>query len=1102
MMSVQNVGSIEFGIYSPEEIRAMSVCHVDSTKLSGPRSVYDKAMGNIADNNEACMTCGLKKDCQGHFGHIDLAVPVPHPMYYKMIVAFLRCFCKNCYRLLLVEDQLALAGLTRLKNERRFVRILEKLKKVDICSHCSAPQPKIIYKPKDQNIFMEYKQKKDMKVSIVLGVEDIEKIFNNIQDNDVIMLGFDPKMIKPRNLILTVLPVLPPCSRPYVMTDGNICDDDLTYQTLEIIKINNQLKIIEQNPLDDEKNRTKAKAKMTTEQKKQKLIGQLRFKISTMYNNSKGKAKHPTDNRPIKCLKGRLAGKTGRIRSNIMGKRVNQSARTVIGAAPNLKMGQVGIPMKVARIHTKPETVTPYNIAWLQKIVNNNEANFIKRKRKDGTVTRINLKYAMFRRGTELLFGDIIVRGDITLEENKNGKVTVPEPQDSLEVTTIETTSSVNLKKGDQVIHKQKKIVCVSKDGKFKLKAGDVLVRGKCTLGKVDGVIQIPKPHGQIKVIQIISGNATLQDGDQLIRDGKLVEVKYPVKKNIRLQIGDVVQRHLRGPEVRNGRKVKGDVVLFNRQPTLHRGSMLAMEVVPGNVPGIPGLSYNTFRFNLAITKGFNADFDGDEMNIHSPQSYQTEIELRTLSAAQHNMISPQNSKPIVVPVQDTLIAVYMMTLKNMELTRTQFIEISQRGERVDGSPLWNPTKIRNIQRVLKKLGKKPIVYNGRGLISLILPDDLIYEDTNKVHPDEPVVKIQSGILVEGAINKKIIGSTANSLLLILHKEYGPEVAANFIDNLQFLCNGWLLVHGFSVGLEDCMITSDESKLAIRDTLTRCYAKAQAIEDSTHSPGIREIRVTAALSQAKDIGMRIAKDAMRDDNNFLFTVRSGAKGDFFNIAQLTGLLGQQNLEGQRIKPVLNHGKRTLPHYPFSGLSKEREYESRGFVSNSFIHGLTPEEVYFHSMSGREGISDTATGTARTGYIQRRIVKVCEDIQVQYDGTVRDAIGKIYQFSYGGSGLDPTKTVYVDNTPQICDVGRLVSRLNASIDDPVEEEVEDKATPSTRKVSKTVKKLISDIKREFPREKVDETWNEQDLRRRLQALRIANADSSDEDSDSD
>ena len=197
---------------------------------------------------------------------------------------------------------------------------------------------------------------------------------------------------------------------------------------------------------------------------------------------------------------------------------------------------------------------------------------------------------------------------------------------------------------------------------------------------------------------------------------------------------------------------------------------------------------------------------------------------------------------------------------------------------------------------------------------------------------------------------------------------------------------------------------------------------------------IKEIYTTFSLGATRDFGLSIAKKSMKPTNNFITTVESGAKGQFFNIAQITGLLGQQNLKGQRVSKVLNHGQRTLPHYPFGDLVPEVEYESRGFVASSFIHGLNPREFYFHAMSGREGISDTAMGTATSGYMQRRIIKLTEDIKVQYDGTVRDIPGNIFQLSYGDYGLDPTTTVKVNDEQQPCDISRIVTRLNMNYED--------------------------------------------------------------------
>ena len=175
--------------------------------------------------------------------------------------------------------------------------------------------------------------------------------------------------------------------------------------------------------------------------------------------------------------------------------------------------------------------------------------------------------------------------------------------------------------------------------------------------------------------------------------------------------------------------------------------------------------------------------------------------------------------------------------------------------------------------------------------------------------------------------------------------------------------------------------------------------------------------------------MRIAKEALADDNNFVATVTSGSKGDYFNIAQITGLLGQQNFTGQRIQPTLNNNRRTLPHYPFDIPDKETEYESKGFIKNSFIHGLNPREFWFHAVPGREGVTDTAMKTAQSGYIQRRMVKMGEDIKVDNDTTVRNSRGFIYQFQYGDDGLDGSQTVVKQGEPTVCDVSRLVDKLN-------------------------------------------------------------------------
>lgn len=395
------------------------------------------------------------------------------------------------------------------------------------------------------------------------------------------------------------------------------------------------------------------------------------------------------------------------------------------------------------------------------------------------------------------------------------------------------------------------------------------------------------------------------------------------------------------------------------------------------------------------------------------------------LSAAQWHLISPQSSKPNMAIVQDSLLGAYKMTQGIKKISKSHFFNI------VDKIELKEPVlrRIQHVRRILKEKGKKIQCFTGKGLFSMFLPNDLIYEKKNGIDPDEPVVKIWRGVLYEGTLNKAILGATHNSLIQVINKEYGAEAAAHFIDCVQFVTNNWLLLRGFTVGLGDCLVTSAKKQQEIQDVIKKCYIEAEGIKTTTTHLNIREMRVNAALNKAKDIGLRIAKGSLNKDNNFLSTVQSGSKGAVFNIAQITGLLGQQNLKGQRVPLFLNHGRRTLPHYPFGKLPPEMEYESRGFIASSFIKGLNPREFYFHAMSGREGISDTAMGTATSGYMQRRIVKLTEDIKIQYDGTARDIPGHIYQVAYGESGIDPCHTVRVNGKQEICDISRIVNRLN-------------------------------------------------------------------------
>ena len=413
-------------------------------------------------------------------------------------------------------------------------------------------------------------------------------------------------------------------------------------------------------------------------------------------------------------------------------------------------------------------------------------------------------------------------------------------------------------------------------------------------------------------------------------------------------------------------------------------------------------------------------------MNLHVAASYEAEAELRLLSASKYKIISAQSSKNIMCIVQDSLLGAYRMSLGIQIVKKEQFFNVALK----IGIPISRILlKIQHIRRIYQEKGKKVQCFHGKGLISLVLPDDLIYEKKNNADPNEPIVKIYRGVLYEGAFDKNIIGSVHNSIIQIINKEYGCDVATEFIDGIQFVANNWLLISGFSIGLKDCMVQGEDKVQEINDVIEKCYIEAESIKSTTVNPNIREIRIISTLSKAKDIGLKIARDALDTENNFISTVRSGSKGDFFNISQVTALLGQQSISGHRVQATLNNGKRTLPHYQFDNLDMYDEYESKGFIDSSFIKGLSPKQYYFHSMSGRESTCDTAMNTATSGYIQRRIIKLTEDIKVQYDGSIRDCCGSIYTWIYGEDGLDPKKLLKIGKELEICDVSSIVKKLN-------------------------------------------------------------------------
>lgn len=355
----KTVTGIQFSIMGSDEITRQSVALINSTDLfekGKPRmnGLYDLRMGTI-DKKMTCQTCmGNLINCQGHFGHLPLALPMYNICYMKQVFKILQCVCIKCSALLLPKDERHHTGPnpTKTRAMLRFKRIFEDVRKMGTCFECECQQPKWVLDT-NMNIQCVFET-----ATNTITTKMILNILRKISDEDCLRMGHDPQYAHPQNMIIEVLPVPPPVVRPSIIMDPTArTQDDLTHKLLEIIKTNQQIeKAIETrvapNVLDE-------------------LVNLLQFHINTYIDNEIPGQPQATQRtgRPIKSIGQRIKTKEGRVRGNLMGKRVDFSARTVITAEPNIMLDELGVPETIARNLTFAETVTDYNRDFLQKCV-------------------------------------------------------------------------------------------------------------------------------------------------------------------------------------------------------------------------------------------------------------------------------------------------------------------------------------------------------------------------------------------------------------------------------------------------------------------------------------------------------------------------------------------------------------------------------------------------------------------------------------------------------------------------------------------------------------------------------------------------------------
>ena len=934
----QNVTGLQFSIMSPEEIRKNSVVEITKHETYDKdipviKGLFDLRMGTT-DMGKVCNTCHLKNtDCPGHFGHIELAMPIYSFHFADIIVKTLKCICFRCAKLRIDTNSVVIDNIRNKSNRHRSSDIYELSSKITRCGQvtedgCGCLQPTKYKMDGISGIQITWKEEIEPgKKTQHIRAEYVKALFEKITDEDATLLGFSPQWCRPEWLICSVLPVPPPAVRPSVK-QGNSqrMDDDITHKLSDIVKYNNSLKA---------KMKSLARPEIIED-----WYNMVVYHVVTMIDNELPGIYQSThrSGRPLKAIRQRLKGKEGRLRSNLMGKRVDFSARSVITPDPNIDLDQLGVPMKIAMNLTFPETANKFNIERLKAYVQNGSAHW-------------------------------------------------------------------------------------------------------------PGAKSIIKQKGKVR----ISVNADTKD-------------------TIVIELGDKVNRHL----------IDGDWVLFNRQPSLHKMSMMGhrVKVMEGD----------TFRLNISVTPPYNADFDGDEMNMHVPQSMHSVSELINIASVNNQIISPRENKPIITIVQDTLLGIYKLTHSEViefpegsslhQSSNTNLYDVSNTpspSSKCVHSCIYTKKQMINIvsdlstyngrlpepDYAVEKNGVTIPLWSGKTVLSYIIPENVNLKMSNGSYDDVKlkgatakkdqadlsekskqlvqnnetinIVSIVNGLIQHGTFDKSLFSKTSKGLIHTIFNDLGPERTNDFINDLQKIVSYILLIEGFSVGISD-MIADENTNQKISETIRERKSQIEEITQEFHLgifegfPGQSnqeyfESRVNSILNKIINDTGKIGLANLDPKNRATFMINSGSKGKSTNIAQMIACLGQQNVDGRRIPYGFND--RTLPHYQ----KYDDSSEARGFVENSFISGQTPQEFFFHAMGGREGIIDTAVKTSATGYIQRKLVKAMEDLMVGYDYSVRSSSGTIIQFIYGNDGMDAT---FVESQPIYLtqlDTDKLVERFS-------------------------------------------------------------------------
>ena len=821
-MMVSKITKITFQILSPTMVKSLAMVRivtsdlydVDGYPVEG--GVMDPRLG-VVDPGLHCRTCSSGiGECPGHFGYLELAKPTLHILYAKSIYRLLKIFCKKCGRILTKEARLP-KELSKNPPAR--------------CPHCDAEQGKVKFvKP-----YTFYDGKDE------LSPEEVRERFERIPDEDLKKVHFLGG--RPEWLILTLLPISPVTTRPSItLESGEKSEDDLTHKLVDIVRINQSLR----------ENIDIGAPDFIIKD----LWELLQYHVSTYFDNEltgAPQARHRSG-RPLKGVIQRLKGKEGRIRGNLLGKRVNFSARTVISPDPRISINEVGVPEVISKELTIEVPVTKLNIKHVKDMISIEKVNYVKRP------------------------------------------------------------------------------------------------------------------------------------------DGRRIKVTTENK-------GDIIENIVEGWSV-DRQLMDGDVVLFNRQPSLHRPSIMAhrVRVMP----------FKTFRIAPQVCPPYNADFDGDEMNLHALQTEESKVEASEILDVKNNLLSPRFGGPLIGCDLDQISGIYLLTAAGKDYSKQETLRMFGRA----GIDIILPEKES---------------FSGKEIFSMLLPATLTTTfKSNSCEqcgtclkdkcPHDAWVRIKEGKLLTGVIDSAAVGAFKGKIISRMHRVADTETIKAFIDNCGRLAVAYLSNRGFSIGISDLDLQAgimgeintriDKAERESNDLIEKFTHKELKILPGLTAEQSLETQILNVLAGGlNDVSEVVEKHIKYSD--IIVMANSGAKGSLVNITQMAACVGQEAILGQRIKR--GYLNRTLPHFGKGDLSAD----AHGFVKKGFKQALSPPELFWNIMNGREGLMDKSLRTRKSGYMQRRLINALQDLYVTKNLVVKNSAGQIVQFAAGEDTVDPSKSDWGD-----------------------------------------------------------------------------------------